>query len=172
MKSLPCMYILSILSLVFGLPYLFSSPPPPSFRTRVLPQFLVGGRYHYCVFCICAQLFQMECSNLGGGLGEQVGRKLTSHMDMLYWRHSLGIQTGCLSSICGSYCLPTLYHLEPLLWETLLISRFLSNVAPRIKYSIANNGWPARRTLAGCMIPRHYSTCYWCPTHVPWALQF
>lgn len=60
----------------------------------------------------------------------------------------------------------TPYYVRPLLWEIHLRSEFLFNVAPMIKHSIPDDGWPTRRTFACCVILRDCRD-YWCPALSP-----
>lgn len=64
------------------------------------------------------------------------------------------------------------WFLGPQLWETLHFSKFLFNMAPRIKYSIPDSARPARRTLACYIICRNCRGCCWCTAPVPWPCCF
>lgn len=62
--------------------------------------------------------------------------------------------------------------LGPQFWEILHFSKFLFNIAPRIKYSIPDSDQPARRTLACYVICKDCRGCYWHTARIPWPCCF
>lgn len=130
-------------------------------RTGVSPIFLVGGSSHIVLSVFVHSYFKHSVLVFWWWRRwipfGHTKLKMSIREPRWYDKHT----SSTYKSKVGLLVLSHTHYVGPLLWEIHLWSKFLFNVAPMIKHSIPDDGWPTRRTSAYCIILRDCRD-YWC----------